>query len=96
MCFIRIESNSLQLKKEEFNLYDLIMYIIQDYKNQIATERRIKLVYNDYEEREHSRYSNSIPIYADKNRISQVISNLISNSIKFTKDAGDNHKNKKR
>jgi hypothetical protein len=83
----RIESNSLKLNKEEFNLYDLIMYIIQDYKNQIATERRIiKLVYNDYEEREHSRYSNPILIYADKNRINQVISNLISNSIKFTKD----------
>lgn len=31
----RIESNSLQLNKAEFDLNDLILNVIQDYKNQV-------------------------------------------------------------
>lgn len=72
----RIESQTLRLNKEEFNLNELISTVIQDSKSQIDSEK-IKLVY------EH-RSVNNIIVNADKHRLNQVISNLISNSIKFT------------
>ena len=72
----RIESQTLRLNKEEFSLNELISNVIEDCKSQIDSEK-IKLVY------EHRRVNNII-VNADKNRLNQVISNLISNSIKFT------------
>jgi two-component system, OmpR family, sensor histidine kinase VicK len=72
----RIESQTLRLNKEEFNLNELISNVIKDSKSQIESEK-IKLVYED-------RSVNNIIVNADTNRLYQVISNLISNSIKFT------------
>ncbi len=72
----RIESQTLRLNKEEFDLNEVISNVIKDCKSQIDSEK-IKLVY------EYSRVNNII-VNADKNRLNQVISNLISNSIKFT------------
>ncbi|MDQ6862692.1 MAG: HAMP domain-containing histidine kinase [Thermoproteota archaeon] len=72
----RIESQTLRLHKEEFNLNELVSTVIQDCKSQIDSEK-IKLVY------EH-RSVNNIIVNANKYRLNQVISNLISNSIKFT------------
>ncbi len=72
----RIESQTLRLNKEEFNLNELISNVIKDCKSQIDSEK-IKLVYEQ-------RTANNIIVSADKNRLNQVISNLISNSIKFT------------
>jgi two-component system, OmpR family, sensor histidine kinase VicK len=72
----RIESQTLRLNKEEFNLNELISNAIKDCKSQIDSEK-IKLVY------EH-RSVNNIIVNADTNRLNQVISNLVSNSIKFT------------
>jgi two-component system sensor histidine kinase VicK len=73
----RIESQTLRLNKEEFNLNEMISSVIQDCKSQIDSEK-IKLVY------EHRSVNNNMIVNADKDRLSQVISNLISNSIKFT------------
>ncbi len=72
----RIESQTLRLNKEEFDLNQVISNVIKDFKSQIDSEK-IKLVY------EYSRVNNII-VNADKNRLNQVISNLISNSIKFS------------
>jgi signal transduction histidine kinase len=74
----RIESQALALNKEEFNLNELISSLIQDCKNQIDS-KKIKLVY------EHGSFNNII-VNADKDRLNQLISNLISNSIKFTQE----------
>ncbi|MGC2684286.1 MAG: HAMP domain-containing sensor histidine kinase, partial [Candidatus Nitrosopolaris sp.] len=53
-----------------------ISNVIRDCKSQIDSEK-IKLVYE-------RRSVNNIIVNADKNRLNQVISNLISNSIKFS------------
>src|SRR5215467_12458250 len=75
----RIESKSLDLKKETFNLSEMILNAIADSNNQVAKEPKgtnLKLEFIDPKE--------GIFIEADKNRINQVISNLLSNAIKFT------------
>jgi two-component system, OmpR family, sensor histidine kinase VicK len=73
----RIESKKLILNKERFNLNDTICEIVQDYKNNLGNEDfNRKLVFED---------PNIIFfVEADKIRISQVISNLVNNSLKFT------------
>jgi signal transduction histidine kinase len=81
----RIESQSLKLKKELFDLNQIASQSVEDHRNQITSsyrdstdnDKHISLVFvPDNEE---------ILIEADKSRISQVISNLLSNAIKFTK-----------
>jgi two-component system sensor histidine kinase VicK len=74
----RIESKSLDLKKESFNLSEMILNAVADSNNQVAKEHKdanLKLEFDPKED---------IFIEADKCRINQVISNLLSNAIKFT------------
>jgi signal transduction histidine kinase len=74
----RIESQTLKLNKEKFNLAELISSIVEDFKNEIQKKgSSIRLLYEP---------ENNIVIEADKERITQVISNLLSNAIKFTKE----------
>ncbi|MGH9963735.1 MAG: sensor histidine kinase, partial [Nitrososphaeraceae archaeon] len=79
----RIESQTLKLEKERFNIRDLIPTIIGDYKERIKdnTNGRVELIYND-----DFNIGHPIIVEADKERINQVISNLLSNSIQFTND----------
>jgi two-component system sensor histidine kinase VicK len=72
----RIESKKLILNKERFNLNDIIYDIVQDYKNNLAKDFNRKLLFDDT--------NNIFFVEADKSRISQVISNLVNNSLKFT------------
>ena len=82
---IRIESESLKLTKEAFDLNDVISSIVGDYRSLlIDNEDKINLIIV-YEPK-------SVILNADKERIVQVISNLVSNAIKFiTKEKGTIH-----
>jgi two-component system sensor histidine kinase VicK len=73
----RIESQSLELNKELFKLNDVILDVMTDLKNQIVNDK-VKL----------SSYQSTQDIFvkADKERITQVISNLLNNAIKFTEE----------
>jgi signal transduction histidine kinase len=77
----RFESNALPLNKEEFFLDGLIQTIIKDFQNNLESNKKIKFEHN-------TNTIEPIIIYADKNRISQVITNLINNSIKFIEKEG--------
>jgi signal transduction histidine kinase len=78
----RIESQSLKLNKEQFNLNDLISNVVQDYRNQIEKDdNNITLLYE-------SKKDINFFVEADRYRITQVISNLLNNAIKFTKEKG--------
>jgi signal transduction histidine kinase len=77
----RIESQLLRLNKEKFNLNSLVLSIMEEYKKEIGDNHRsdIKLLYNPIE-------GNDIIVDADWGRIAQVVSNLLDNSVKFTKE----------
>jgi signal transduction histidine kinase len=72
----RIESKTLKLNIEEFDLDHLIINVVQDTRDLIDS-KRISLYYNKWA-------GASFVVNADKARLSQVLSNLLSNSIKFT------------
>lgn len=74
----RIESQTLKLRKERFNVNDLILEVIEDSRKRIA-KGNVKLM--------HEMENNSTAIVdADRRRLTQVISNLLDNAIKFTKE----------
>jgi len=84
----RIESNKLLLHQENFNLNDLLTTVIKDYTRQLkkpsSHKRHIKLHYTLQNE---IRGPDAL-VHADKERIVQVISNLLDNAIKFIEKDG--------
>lgn len=70
----RIETNSLILVKENFKVKELVLEIIKNY--QTDTMKKNLVMTCDIPD--------NLVVYGDKNRITEVISNLISNSIKFS------------
>jgi two-component system, OmpR family, sensor histidine kinase VicK len=78
----RIESQTLKLEKKRFDIHDLIPSIIEDCKDRIkdSTNNKVELMYNN------NSKNNPIIVNADRERITQVICNLLSNSIQFTNE----------
>jgi signal transduction histidine kinase len=77
----KIEGHTLILKKEQFDVNEIISDAVVDYRNQTEKDGKNRNEWN-------LLYKNSgqdICIEADKGRITQVISNLVSNAVKFTK-----------
>jgi two-component system sensor histidine kinase VicK len=81
----RIDSNTLNLHKERFDLDDLIASVVQDYVSYIEKENLdVKLLYNFKQD-----IKEPLSVDADRDRITQVISNLLANAIKFTSKRKD-------
>ena len=78
----RIESQTLQLNKELFNLNELVSNILEDYKNQV-NNTMLQLIFKNTK---MENGSSSIFVEGDKYRLSQVICNILDNAIRFTKE----------
>ena len=78
----KIESQSLNLKKERFNLNDIIVNSIDDMMTMTNKQSSNKIEKNLIKLQYHQ--PQDIFMGADKGRISQVIHNLLDNAIKFT------------
>src|SRR6266487_3690336 len=79
----RIESQSMKLNKQKADIGSLILEAIQESIENHTTiiNHNVKLVYNPNRRNNDS----NILLLVDKGRIIQVITNLISNAITFTK-----------
>src|SRR5215218_1564321 len=73
----RIESQTLKLDKRKFDLRDMAASVLDDYGNRIQNGKNVGLVLLNADK--------AAFVVADKRRISQVLSNLVSNALKFTK-----------
>jgi signal transduction histidine kinase len=73
----RIESQTLKLDKRKFDLRDMAASVLDDYRNRIQNGKNVGLVLLNADK--------AAFVVADKGRISQVLSNLVSNALKFTK-----------
>ena len=74
----KIESQSLKIEAEEFNLKDVIVNCIND----VILDKHLT---NDGKDKPKILYDpKDLPLKADKNRISQVVTNLMSNALKFS------------
>jgi two-component system, OmpR family, sensor histidine kinase VicK len=74
----KIESQTLNLRNERFNLYMIIMDVIGEYETLTKKyQNNLKILFTAKDD---------FIIVGDKGRISQVVSNLLSNAIKFTKE----------
>jgi signal transduction histidine kinase len=78
----RIESQRLTLRKGRFKLNDLLLNIAQDYHKEVMTSasrrKDISVLYEPPNE--------NVVVEADKERISQVIRNIIGNALEFTSE----------
>jgi signal transduction histidine kinase len=72
----RIESGSLKLHKQTFSLDEAISAAVKDATSSPNFSPKVKVIYSPTD----------IMIYADKDMITQVISNLLRNAAKFTKE----------
>ncbi|MFL6324353.1 MAG: ATP-binding protein [Nitrososphaeraceae archaeon] len=78
----RIESKLLTLRKNHFDLKKLILNTIADYTTQIIKEGKDNKVKMELATKEGEDYN----VYGDRERITQVISNLLNNAIKFSEE----------
>ena len=82
---IRIESDKLRLNKERFDIYTLVNDTINDFTNKFEnTEKNIFKV--GYSNDNDDDKDGIIFVYADRDRIQEVISNLLNNAYKFTEN----------
>ncbi|MDQ4073434.1 MAG: HAMP domain-containing histidine kinase [Thermoproteota archaeon] len=70
----RMEGNLFNLKKERFDIALLIGKIVNDFKCSFRKNKEIAFECNNFKR---------LFVYADKQRIGQVVSNLLDNAVKF-------------
>ncbi|MCQ2755004.1 MAG: HAMP domain-containing histidine kinase [bacterium] len=76
----KIEAGKMDFKFELMNVEPVIEYVKNNLA-EVAHEKNLTIKYTPSDE--------TVEVYADSNRLEQVLTNLVSNAIKFTPEAGD-------
>lgn len=76
----KLEMGDLVLSKEDFNVIELIQNVF-DLLEMRASRKNITLTFD-------KKYDDSVFVNADRERIQQVLTNLVVNSIKYGKEEG--------
>lgn len=76
----KLEVGDLRLEKEDFNIVELIQNVF-DLLEMKANKKKIVLTFD-------MAYPNPIMVHADKEKIQQVLTNLLVNSIKYGNENG--------
>jgi two-component system phosphate regulon sensor histidine kinase PhoR len=76
----RLEVGDLSLNKEKFDIVKLVQNVFDLFEMK-AAKKNISLIFD-------IAYPKPIMVYADKERIQQVLTNLIVNSIKYGREKG--------
>lgn len=76
----KLETGDLNLKLSEFNIVDVVQSVF-DLLEMKADEKNIMLMFD-------MKYTKPIMVLADQEKIEQVLTNLIMNSIKYGKENG--------
>lgn len=71
----RIEQNRMTFEFSDVDIRQVITEVVDEYKLQ-AQEKGLQITYE--------RYSDYLMVYCDRNKLKQIILNLISNAIKYT------------
>ena len=75
----KIESGSLEWKMEEVSLFELVKKCTMAFSS-VSREKNIEVSLK--------KKGEDLGVYGEKDRLTQVVTNLISNSIKFTQEGG--------
>jgi len=75
----KIEAGRMKLKKSSVNISTLVEDVLSSFRDQ-AKNKKIALITHIQK--------NMLPLYIDGNKINQVLTNLIANSLKFTAAQG--------
>ena len=76
----RLEQGKIEIKKENFNVSDVVEKVVRDLKI-VDAQKGLSLVY--------TTPSSPLPtVFADKQRTEQILINLVGNAAKFTKEGG--------
>ena len=76
----KIEAGKMDFKFELMHVEPVIEYV-KNNLSEVANEKNLKIVFKSSGE--------DVEVYADSNRLEQVLTNLVSNAIKFTPEAGE-------
>lgn len=80
----RIDNLALKLHKELFSLPDLISTVVYDFRNQIKINKKNLDIIFDTVSSSFEEKNKDIIIKADKDRIAQVLNNLVENAVNST------------